>query len=340
MLFFDIAVSSEPPGRARDRSAPSPATRTPPSRSPRQPRPRALASSPPGPAQPSAATTSTSTALEHSRRRDMSLFKKKAATRKLSFGPDPSTSSLPSSSALDPPPLLASPPPSPYEASLHIDDFGRPITQPAFAAAGRGGSPRFGDGYGVGDDLEPAQPAEMQLLYGYAPIATTLELSIVKLDKVVAACADEIRRREWVSSCGGGSSSSLAAWLADSSSYARRRTRHAPHHVEHGPRHLARRRLLPHPLVPRRSGRLGSRCGLSRLCFSLTSSSRLRPDAATYRPQLGAPALGRRLHEVGPGSPRQRARSARLPVGCCVRYFPVCRARCGPSRSSQPAVPS
>ncbi|GAA5916942.1 hypothetical protein JCM8208_001652 [Rhodotorula glutinis] len=124
----------------------------------------------------------------------MSLFKKKGTARKLSFGPDPSPSSP--STTLDAPPHLASPPPSPYEASLHIDDFGRPITQPAFAAAPPGGgSPRFGEGYGVGDDLEPAQPAEMQLLYGYTPIATTLELSIVKVDKVVAACADEIRRR-------------------------------------------------------------------------------------------------------------------------------------------------
>ncbi|GAA5852943.1 hypothetical protein JCM9279_000087 [Rhodotorula babjevae] len=124
----------------------------------------------------------------------MSLFKKKGTARKLSFGPDPSASSP--SSTLDPPPHLASPS-SPYEASIHIDDFGRPITQPAFAAAaaGGGGSPRFGEGYGVGDDLEPAQPAEMQLLYGYTPIATTLELSIVKVDKIVATCADEIRRR-------------------------------------------------------------------------------------------------------------------------------------------------
>ncbi|GAA5932504.1 hypothetical protein JCM3775_005938 [Rhodotorula graminis] len=128
----------------------------------------------------------------------MSLFKKKGTARKLSFSPDPSSSSPSSSAALDAAgPHLASPPPSPYEPSLHIDDFGRPVTQPAFAAAAAGGgaSPRFGDGYGVGDDLDTAQPAEMQLLYGYTPIATTLELSIVKVDKVVAACADEIRRR-------------------------------------------------------------------------------------------------------------------------------------------------
>lgn len=48
------------------------------------PLPRLIA---PGPAQLSAATTSTSTSLEHSRRRDISLFKKNAAARKLSFGP-------------------------------------------------------------------------------------------------------------------------------------------------------------------------------------------------------------------------------------------------------------
>ncbi|GAA6047802.1 hypothetical protein JCM3770_004650 [Rhodotorula araucariae] len=125
----------------------------------------------------------------------MSLFKKKRTVGKLSFGPDPTTaSSLPSRLS----PTAASPVPptpgSPYEQPLHIDDFGRPISQPAFAASGAGTAP-FGRGYGVGDDQDPHLPAEMQLLYGYAPLSTTLELSVVDVDRIVAACAEEIRRR-------------------------------------------------------------------------------------------------------------------------------------------------
>lgn len=182
----------------------------------------------------------------------MSSLLKKARAHKLSFAPDPPTSSL------TPPQTSPVVPPSPaslYEPSLHIDDFGRPISQPAFASPATGASLRFGEGYGVGDDVEPAPPHEMQLLYGYAPLSTTVELSIVKVDKVVAACADEIRRRE--SAMWG--TNDLRVGSADMQSNAHRGTRHASHHVEHGTRHLARRRLLPHPLLPRRPRRMGSR---------------------------------------------------------------------------------
>ncbi|BGP44695.1 hypothetical protein JCM10450v2_000509 [Rhodotorula kratochvilovae] len=139
-------------------------------------------------------------AMEESKRctRAMSLFKKKRTVGKLSFGPDPAASSQPS--LLSPIARTASAPvpPSPglslHEHPQHIDDFGRPISQPAFAAAGAGAAP-FGHGYGIGEDADLQQPAEMQLLYGYAPLSTTLELSVIKVDRIVAACADEIRRR-------------------------------------------------------------------------------------------------------------------------------------------------
>jgi hypothetical protein len=69
----------------------------------------------------------------------------------------------------------------------HIDDFGRPLgTAPAFVESD---SPQFGRGYGVGEETE------LQLLYGYAPIETTRELSVQRVVEIVQRCAQEIRLR-------------------------------------------------------------------------------------------------------------------------------------------------
>ncbi|GJN91519.1 hypothetical protein Rhopal_004542-T1 [Rhodotorula paludigena] len=128
----------------------------------------------------------------------MSLFKRKKGPAHLDVAPAASFQpALAPSSSLAPRRAVSgssvpSTPTSPYDSHVHIDDFGRPVAGPAFVAQqGAGGAP-FGSGHGVGDD-EPV--GEMQLLYGYAPIATTLELSIIKVEKIVAACAVELQRR-------------------------------------------------------------------------------------------------------------------------------------------------
>lgn len=75
-------------------------------------------------------------------------------------------------------------PPAPH-SPVHIDDFGRPVLQrPAFAAVRD--EAREADG---------AAQADMQLLYGYGPIGTTVELGVVKVEKIAVACAEEIRSR-------------------------------------------------------------------------------------------------------------------------------------------------
>ncbi|KAK4700314.1 hypothetical protein P7C70_g5934, partial [Phenoliferia sp. Uapishka_3] len=77
----------------------------------------------------------------------------------------------------------------------HFDDFGRPVTahsKPAFSSlAARAPPLSFGNGYGVGDDDEK----ELLLVYGYMPLATTLELRLDQVDLVVTRCAAEIRER-------------------------------------------------------------------------------------------------------------------------------------------------
>lgn len=93
--------------------------------------------------------------------------------RRVASGP-----ASPASPASQPVPLA---PHSP----VHIDDFGRPVLQrPAFAAVRD--EAREADG---------AAQADMQLLYGYGPIGTTVELGIVKVEKIAVACAEEIRSR-------------------------------------------------------------------------------------------------------------------------------------------------
>lgn len=178
----------------------------------------------------------------------MSLFKRKKGPAHLDVTPAASFQpALAPSSSLAPRRAVSgssvpSTPTSPYDSHVHIDDFGRPVAGPAFAAQqGAGGAP-FGSGHGVGDD-EPV--GEMQLLYGYAPIATTLELSIIKVEKIVAACAVELQRR--------GLSSRLLCMWGGIRSLCLDRPRHASHTFEHGARHLARRRHLAHPRLSRRS---------------------------------------------------------------------------------------
>lgn len=131
------------------------------------------------------------------RRKDApSMFKKKKSLLRLRTGS--SESSNPSSTLptrrVSSGPTASSPPPQDTAFPVRIDDFGRPITteRPAFAAQTTGSS-AFGNGYGVGEDEAP--PAEMQLLYGFAPIATTIELGIIKVERIVQACAEQIRKR-------------------------------------------------------------------------------------------------------------------------------------------------
>ncbi|GAA5827054.1 hypothetical protein JCM11251_002224 [Rhodosporidiobolus azoricus] len=131
----------------------------------------------------------------------MSLFKKRKSSRKLK-PPLQEQSSFPSSLSptsasrrgTSPSPLPSASPSSFDLASLHVDDFGRPIDQPLPAFASAGGGAPFGTGYGVGDD-EGLPPAEMQLLYGYAPLSTTLELSVLQVEDIMRECAEQIRRR-------------------------------------------------------------------------------------------------------------------------------------------------
>ncbi|GAA5857139.1 hypothetical protein JCM8547_007981 [Rhodosporidiobolus lusitaniae] len=142
----------------------------------------------------------------------MSLFRKKKSSAKLKADPSPSLSLLPSppiaSTAPRRPSLNAPLVPTASTSSyglagladslpsvVHVDDFGRVIQPlPAFAASGANGGLPFGSGYGVGDDYD-GQPQEMQLLYGYAPLATTTELSVEQVEFIVSRCATEIRQR-------------------------------------------------------------------------------------------------------------------------------------------------
>ncbi|GAA5875877.1 hypothetical protein JCM16303_004031 [Sporobolomyces ruberrimus] len=120
----------------------------------------------------------------------MSLFRRKKSTSKHRTNDAPPGSSFaPRSSSSN------SPQTTPQ--TLHVDDFGRPIDRPAFSTQTDRGSPRFGNGYGVGDDHETSQtpPQEMQLLYGYAPLGTQLEFGIARVEDIVTKCAVQIRQR-------------------------------------------------------------------------------------------------------------------------------------------------
>ncbi|KAM0755737.1 hypothetical protein T439DRAFT_341384 [Meredithblackwellia eburnea MCA 4105] len=78
--------------------------------------------------------------------------------------------------------------------NLRIDDFGREVARPAPAfgvASANGSSAPFGSGYGVGDE----DASELVLMYGYSPIATTLELRPALVAELVHRCALELKER-------------------------------------------------------------------------------------------------------------------------------------------------
>lgn len=133
--------------------------------------------------------TSTNTAKSR-----MSLFRRKKSSAKLNNHSSPQPPSTPSYPTSPPRATsLSAAPPSSWDTpqtQLHVDDFGRTIPpQPAFATNG-GGVP-FGQGFGIGED---EIQGEAQLLYGYTPLFTTLELSVVQVEDVVAKCAASIRK--------------------------------------------------------------------------------------------------------------------------------------------------
>ncbi|GAA5918830.1 hypothetical protein JCM1841_002760 [Sporobolomyces salmonicolor] len=130
----------------------------------------------------------------------MTLFRKKKSSSKLrtSAEPSPSVLSLPSSlvrrrsSAASATPLSLAPAGGLPLPQIHVDDFGRPADLPAFSNQ----TGAFGSAYGVGDDSLAVDPqAELQLLYGYAPLSTTLELGVAKVEDIVSKCAVQIRQR-------------------------------------------------------------------------------------------------------------------------------------------------
>jgi hypothetical protein len=132
----------------------------------------------------------------------MSIFRRKKSSKNLNSTSAPSS---PSQRGDQSPPL----PPKDRRASsaqvpssdsqrLYVDDFGRPVGEdrPAFGRElnGAGPSRPFGAGYGVGED-EPAAGAEMQLLFGYTPLETTVELPVQRVEELVNKVATEIRTR-------------------------------------------------------------------------------------------------------------------------------------------------
>lgn len=137
----------------------------------------------------------------------MSIFRRKKSSKNLNSASAPSS---PSQRGDYSPPL----PPKDRRASstqvpssepqrLYVDDFGRPVgDRPAFGRELNGtGPPRaFGTGYGVGDD-EPA--SELQLLFGYTPVETTIELPVQRVEELVNKVATEIRTRGELSSLFG-----------------------------------------------------------------------------------------------------------------------------------------
>ncbi|GAA5894318.1 hypothetical protein JCM5296_005136 [Sporobolomyces johnsonii] len=134
----------------------------------------------------------------------MTLFRKKKSSPKLrtSIEPSPSVLSLASpltrrrSSAASSTPLSLAPAAGLVPPQIHVDDFGRPVDLPAFSNQTGTAAAAFGSGYGVGDDSLAVDPqAELQLLYGYAPLSTTLELGVTMVEYIVSKCAVQIRQR-------------------------------------------------------------------------------------------------------------------------------------------------
>ena len=123
--------------------------------------------------------------------RRMSLFRRKKSSSKLK--PTPDHSPLPRSSSAS---FRTSTSPQPGGSPVvHVDDFGRPIDRPAFSTPQLDRA--FGNGFGVGDDHGEGStpPQEMQLLYGYAPLGTQLELGVSTVEDIVKKCAVQIRQR-------------------------------------------------------------------------------------------------------------------------------------------------
>ena len=194
--------------------------------------------------------------------------------RRVASGP-----ASPASPASQPDPLA---PHSP----VHIDDFGRPVLQrPTFAAVRD--EAREADG---------AAQADMQLLYGYGPIGTTVELGIVKVEKIAVACAEEIRSR--------GTLAHLSDCISRLSSNASiRRSRHAPRFVDDGARPDGRCRQLAMSSLYRRSGITGR-----------------------FAPRRSGFHFG--ISQVGPRAARQRRRRTRIRHLECVQEFQDRRERC------------
>lgn len=72
----------------------------------------------------------------------------------------------------------------------HIDDFGV-INRPQAAYSGNN-KEKFGKGYGIGvDEFE----SENQLLYGYCPISTELQLKIEDVLGIVTRVSKELKTR-------------------------------------------------------------------------------------------------------------------------------------------------
>lgn len=110
-------------------------------------------------------------------------------------------------------------------SKLHLDDWGRQLSvaPPAFSStSSNGGAARpsangeFGSGYGIGDDSDVR---ELVLMYGYSPVATTLELSPDSVVEIVVACAGEILQRgAWAATPGRSPGTRARRWHgADSS---------------------------------------------------------------------------------------------------------------------------
>lgn len=133
-----------------------------------------------------------------------SLFRKKT----LPPAPPPKSGTTNSSGSLFSRRAKASPEP-PQEA-FHVDDFGVPTTRTAF---------REGD-----DDSD----AGLELMFGYTPIATDVELGISEVGVAVAACSHELRTRgldtPLILSTGSldaqGSSTLIRSYLEDRQTWA------------------------------------------------------------------------------------------------------------------------
>ncbi|SCV68870.1 BQ2448_991 [Microbotryum intermedium] len=88
----------------------------------------------------------------------------------------------------------------------HVDDFGRPVDhRPAFGKDSLGLGSHGGHGttpnssglpsYAADDDATAGGDSDMQLLFGYAPIETLLELSVERVLEIVVKCSEQIRTR-------------------------------------------------------------------------------------------------------------------------------------------------